>query len=400
MLRKLRFIEPGDHSPYRASILNALVYNKHIKNPSTGLCILATIAKRRVSDTLMYSESISRIDFSDLEDADAVFIGINTFNASRGYAIADRLRSSSKAVVAMGGLHASLNYPEAALHADFVLLGDGDESVLEFLEAMERGGPMEIPGMAFMREGKLVLTEKREQPEDIETAPDRSLIVGYAEAARRYDTLWPQVHASRGCPHSCDYCTVVRHFGRKIRKRSPESVVADIRAGVEFHRRRFFPRLNRVVWITDDNFPHDREWAMSVLRAIIDSGLKCHFSVQARYEAGFDDELLDLMKRAGFVELALGIEFIDDDSFDRYHKKSRRDEIVRAIANIKARGLGVRGLFIVGADGERRGIGRRIAGFVIENGIHGALVQSMFFTPGTPVYDEYKDRLIHSDWEK
>jgi anaerobic magnesium-protoporphyrin IX monomethyl ester cyclase len=400
MLKKLRFIEPGDHSPYRDSLLNAFIYNKHIKNPSTGLNTLATIAKRRVADTLMYSESISIVDFDDVVDADIVFIGINTFNAVRGYEIADWLRANSKAIVVLGGLHASLNYPEAVEHCDYVLLGDADESILEFIDATERGTPIDFTGVVFKRDGEVVRTGERAQPQDIDTIPDRSLVYGYSRAAKLYDTLWPQVHASRGCPHDCDYCTVVRHFGRKIRKRSPANVVADIRDAIEFHRRPFIPRLNTIVWITDDNFPHDREWAISVLKAIIASGIRYHFSVQARFEVGFDDEMLDLMKKAGFVEVALGIEFIDDESFLKYHKRSKRAEIERAIANIRAHGLGARGLFIVGAERDTKGIGKRIADFAIRNGIHGALVQSMFFTPGTPVYEENKDRLIHTDWNK
>jgi radical SAM superfamily enzyme YgiQ (UPF0313 family) len=108
--------------------------------------------------------------------------------------------------------------------------------------------------------------------------------------------------------------------------------------------------------------------------------------------------MLDLMRRAGFIELALGIEFLDDESFVDYGKKSTRDDIVRAIANIRAHGIGVRGLFIVGTDHDRRGVGRRIARFVAENGIHGALVQSMFFTPALPFFEENPTSLIDQNW--
>ena len=82
---------------------------------------------------------------------------------------------------------------------------------------------------------------------------------------------------------------------------------------------------------------------MSVLRAIVDSGIRYRFNVQARYEVGFDDEMLDLLRQAGFFELDLGIEFLDDASFATYHKKSTRQEIIDAIRNIRAHGLSVRG---------------------------------------------------------
>ncbi len=400
MIKKIRFIEPGNYLPFKDSPRNYFTYNKSIRNPSTGLITLATIMKKRIRDTLMYSEAISKIDFDDVLDADIVFLSINTFNAVRGYEICRKIHERSQALVVLGGLHASLNYSEAVQHADYVLRGDGDELILEFVNAVDEGLPIDFKGVVFRQDGEIVNTGEREPPEDIDTVPDRSLVHDYARLASRYDTLWPQVHASRGCPHNCDYCALVHHFGRKVRTRSPQSVVEDIRQAIAFHRRSVPPRLNTAVWITDDNFASDREWAKSVLNEIIESGIKSDFSVQARAEIGFDDELLSLMKKAGFFEVTLGIEFLDDESFKRYNKKSKRADIERAISNIKAHGMGVRGLFIVGADDHQPGIGNRIARFVIDNDIHGILVQSLFFTPGTPFYDEHEDRLIHKDWNR
>ena len=57
----------------------------------------------------MYSESISKICFEDVYDADIIFISINTFNAVRGYKIANDIKNSSDAIIVFGGMHASLN---------------------------------------------------------------------------------------------------------------------------------------------------------------------------------------------------------------------------------------------------------------------------------------------------
>ena len=447
MLTKLRFIEAGAVNRYRKSWKNRFLYNGSICNPSTGLITLTTIAKRLVDDTLMYSESISSIDWDDVTDADVVFISINTFNATRGYEIADGLRKRDsmnngvtnadphRPLVVLGGMHATLNYPEAVQHADYVLLGDADESLVEFIEALQCSDkqhegshehhqdsgnpilpqlsegkwqaherPVQIPGLAMLSmdhngEAHVITTEERSQPTDIETIPDRSLVYDYARMAKKYDTLWPQVHASRGCTGTCDYCCVIAHFGRRIRTRSPEVVVEDIRQAIAFHNRSFPPRLSRAVWLTDDNFSLDRTWAKSVLHAIIDSDISWPISVQARWELGFDDEMLALMKQANFFEVSLGIEFIDDASFVRYHKHCTREKIEQAIANIQAHGIGVRGLFILGSDEDTLGVGKRLGQFIIDNKIHGCLIQSMFFVPGTPVYEQNKDRLLHHNWE-
>ena len=106
-----------------------------------------------------------------------------------------------------------------------------------------------------------------------------------------------------------------------LRTRSPENVVADIRESIRFFHRGHV-RLAKDLWLTDDNFFADRDWAMSVLRAIVDSGIRYRFNVQARYEVGFDDEMLDLLRQAGFFELDLGIEFLGR-SLPRSHRSKR-----------------------------------------------------------------------------
>jgi radical SAM superfamily enzyme YgiQ (UPF0313 family) len=177
-------------------------------------------------------------------------------------------------------------------------------------------------------------------------------------------------------------------------------VVEDIRATIAFFEQGPIPRLARALWIVDDNFFARRAWAISVLQAIIDSDINYAFTIQARYEVGLDDEMLDLLKRAGFMEIAIGIEFIEDEAFETYHKDCTRDDVIKAIRNVQAHGLNVRGLFILGADNHTRGVGQRLARFVIDNGLRGMLVQSMYFIPGTPVFETHEDRLIHKDWSK
>ena len=232
---KIRFLEPGNR-PYKPTPLNYFVYDRYIRTPSVGLNTLATIVKELVDDTYMYSESISRLDMADVEDADIVFIGIFTFAAVRGYELADHLRAHGRGLVVLGGLHASMNCAEAARHCDYVLLGEGDETIRAFVEAVGRGERPDFPGLAWMEGDELRSTGYPPPPERFETIADRNLVHNYSKMVG-HSTLWPQVHASRGCPHNCDYCALVRHFGRRVRTRSPENVVADIRETIRFFHR-------------------------------------------------------------------------------------------------------------------------------------------------------------------
>lgn len=394
---KIRFIEPGNR-PYKPTILNYFVYDHYIRTPSVGLNTLATIVKKKIPDTYMYSESISRLDMKDIKDADIVFIGIFTYAAVRGYKIASYLRKHTNATVVLGGLHASMNYKEAVRYADYVMLGEGDETILPLIKMIKSGKRPKIKGYAWMENGTIYNTGKAEPPQNIDIIPDRSLIHNYKKMTGHM-TIWPQVHASRGCPHNCDYCALVRHFGRCVRKRSPENIVKDIQYSIDFFEKGNH-RLIKDLWIADDNFFADRQWAKQVLNAIIDSGIKYRFNIQARYEVGFDDEMLELLKKAGFFELDMGIEFIDDASFKTYHKTSTKEQIEKSIKNIQKHGLSVRGLFILGSDNQKKGCGKELADFVIKNKIQGVLIQCMYFVPGTPAYEANKDRLLHRNWAK
>lgn len=392
---KIRFIEPGN-LPYRPSFKNLFVYDKYIRTPSNGIITLATILKREWDDVFCYSESISKIIWPDIYDADIVFISIFTFSANRGYELAKQIRSNSKALIVFGGLHATLDYTEAIEYCDYVTRGEGDELLPEFVRAIERGEIPKLPGVVYKENGEIVSCGEPVPPTKLDFVPDRSLMYNFRKMSRR-NTIWPQVHASRSCPHNCDYCALVAAFGRKVRTRSPQNVVEDIKAAVDF----FGKRMLNILWITDDNFFADRKWAIETLNAIIDSGIKYSFTIQARYEVGFDDEMLDLLKKAGFEELAMGIEFLEDESFENYHKKSTYSEILRSVQNIQRHGLRTRGLFIFGADNHTPGVGKRLADFVIKNNVSGVLIQSMYFVPGTPVYDTHKSRLIEPDnWSR
>lgn len=395
---KIRFLEPGNR-PYKKSILNYFVYERYIRTPSNGILTLATILKREYEDVFCYSESISKIVWEDVLDADVIFISIFTFAANRGYELASYIRKNSAAVIVFGGLHATLDYPRTVCHGDYVLLGEGDESILPLVRQIESRQEITVPGVAYLREGRLVKTGDPIVPSDIDTIPDRSLMHHFRKMTG-HNTIWAQVHASRGCPHRCDYCALVAAFGQGVRVRSPQAVVEDIRQAIDFFDRGHI-RLAKMLWLTDDNFFADRQWAIEVLNAIIASGIRYKFTIQARYEVGFDDEMLELLKRAGFIELAMGIEFLEDEVFAQYHKKSTYQEILRSVKNIQRHGLRVRGLFIVGADNHKPGVGERLADFVIENDIAGVLIQSMYFIPGTPVYETHKDVLLEEQaWER
>ena len=360
-----------------ADLVNIDSLQELMSCPNSPLLTIAAMATPYFDQIAYIDEETEEIDWS--RRYDMVGMSFMTQQASRAYELADAFRARGVYTIC-GGMHPT-NLPGQTLeHFDTVFIGEGEHTWPLFMQDYREGRPRRL-----YRNDRLVEMSEVLQP--------RYDLLDFS----RYRTIPVQI--SRGCPHNCDYCALVRHFGRRVRTRSPENVVADIRESIRFFHRGHV-RLAKDLWLTDDNFFADRDWAMSVLRAIVDSGIRYRFNVQARYEVGFDDEMLDLLRQAGFFELDLGIEFLDDASFATYHKKSTRQEITDAIRNIRAHGLSVRGLFILGSDDQEAGVGDQLADFVIQNHIQGTLIQCMYFVPGTPVYEANRDRLLHQDWSK
>ena len=108
---KIRFIEPGN-LPYKKSIKNYFVYDGSIRTPSNGMITLATILKTVYEDVYCYSESISEILWQDVLDADIIFISIFTFNANRGYELAEYIRKNSSALLPSAGFTQPLTTPK------------------------------------------------------------------------------------------------------------------------------------------------------------------------------------------------------------------------------------------------------------------------------------------------
>lgn len=164
---KIRFIEPSN-APYKRAIQNLYVYDKYIRTPSQGALTLSTIVKKQVEDTKMYSESISKIIWEDVLDSDIIFFSIFTFSAKRGYGLAEYIKANSNAVIVFGGLHATLHYEETCRYCDYVLLGEGDETILKFVEAVANHLPIDFAGVAYYQNGKLVYTGTPSLPQNID----------------------------------------------------------------------------------------------------------------------------------------------------------------------------------------------------------------------------------------
>src|SRR4030065_2596818 len=140
--------------------------------PRLGAILLATILKNRGYNTKVFIEDIAKPDWGLLEDADIICLSSMTSAAPRAYQLAKRFRDKGVPVV-MGGPHSTFLPEESLLYADYVVRGEGEETIVELIEHLESGLPLDkVKGLSFVTNGgSIVHNTERGLVNDLNEAP-------------------------------------------------------------------------------------------------------------------------------------------------------------------------------------------------------------------------------------
>lgn len=382
-IEKISFIEvksPGAH-----------IFSK-LPIPRLGSVLLSTMLRDRGYQVKVFIEDVCAPDWSFVENSDLVCISTITSTAIRAYEIADRMRKLGITVI-MGGAHPSFLPEESLQHSDYVVRGEGDHTLPELLDYMEKGRPAasSILGLSYRNaSGEFLHNPDRPLLDDLDSLPepDFSLIHGHKPFY-----LYP-VSTSRGCPFNCRFCSVITLFGRKYRFKSPEATVRELR------------NLNlsskEVVFFVDDNFAAHKERTKDILRGMIAEKMKFSWAAQVRTDVAKDPELLKLMADAGCSTLDIGFESINPKTLEAFNKKQNLDEIITCIKKVKDHKMSIHGMFVLGADTDDVDTIRKTTDFAIKLGLESVQFLMLTPLPGTPVFEELRDsqRLLHTDWSR
>lgn len=175
------------------------------KLPRLGLPLLGAVLEQELGISVkIYFQECARIDWDEVEKADMVGISTITSTAPAAYGLVDRVKKTCGAIVVMGGPHVTF-LPEEALEkgADFVIRGEGEESLVELIRVLSgQGGDIgDIGGLSYLRDGEVRNNPEREWIGDLSALPwpKLSLIQGFEKRS-----IIP-IMTSRGCPFSCSF---------------------------------------------------------------------------------------------------------------------------------------------------------------------------------------------------
>jgi radical SAM superfamily enzyme YgiQ (UPF0313 family) len=383
VIRRVSFIEAGSPGLH--------IFSK-FPIPRLGAVLLSTILRERGYEVKAFIEDVAEPDWSFIESSDIVCISTITSTAINAYGIGKRLKALGMPVI-MGGAHPTFLPDESLEYADFVIRGEGEYSLVELLEHMEKGTPAlkGIKGLSYRdRDGRNVHNPSGEFIEDLDSLPepDFSLVHKW-----NLSNTYP-VSTSRGCPFDCKFCSVIRMFGRRYRFKSVEATLKELKYVASVSRATKF--------IVDDNFTADKRRTREILRGMIAEGIKTRWSAQVRTDVATDPELLRLMADSGCHTLYIGFESINPGTLEAYNKKQGLEDIISCIRTVKDHGIHIHGMFVLGADTDDVETIRGTADFATGHGID--TVQFLILTPlpGTPLFHDMMEsgRLLHTDWSK
>lgn len=269
--------------------------------------------------------------------------------------LAAGIRLEIPEVFMLAGNSGATTVPEIYLRScglDCVVLGEGEITSCELMRVLEEGADWHsVQGIAWLDDrGELRKSPPREMIHDLDSIPwpawDLFPVENYVSSMdhRQKRVRHLEVLASRGCPFNCVYC--YRIYGRKVRRRSPESIVAELKELVRRYDIKYsgFP---------DDLFTSDRDFVMKTCALMKEElpGLK--WSCLGRVNT-VDREMLQTMKDAGCDWISFGIESGDDDMLSRMQRGVTAEQCLEAIRLTELAGIHADGSFIIGMFGETR----------------------------------------------
>jgi len=336
--------------------------------PPLGLLTVASLLPAKWGKKLV-DMNVDELKDEDIQWADMIFLSAMIVQKESVQEVIKRIKELGKPIVAGGPLFTT-GWEEFTKDVDYLILGEAEGTLPLFL--------------ADLKKGRLKKTYTADKFPDLKKSvvPDYSLI-----NLKKYFSLCVQY--SRGCPFNCEFCDVVRLNGRVPRYKTKRQIIKEL-------ENLYHLGWRENIFFVDDNFIGNRiAVKKELLPAIIEWQKKRRspfgFITQASINLADDQELIDLMAKAGFATVFVGIETPNPESLRECNKlQNQNRDLLASVRRIQKSGLEVQGGFIVGFDHDTPAIFKRQIEFIQKSGIVTAMVGLLGVLPKTRLYERLK----------
>lgn len=304
-----------------------------------------------------------------------------------------KLAKKQGCITIMGGYHPTLDPDFVANQpsVDYVIRGEGENTFRELIAFLngnsKKMSKNQINGISFKNgNGKVIHTNDRYLEPNLDnfSKPRRDLI-----DFNDY-SLIASLESSRGCPYNCKFCCIHKMWQdpqKKLRYRT-KSVKRLMQEIYDIDWK------NNFIFIVDDNFTINLNRTKKILNTIIESGVssKIYFTCQSRIDTLYRNPwLIDMMHKAGFRQIFLGIESVHQQSLDRMNKSNTTPAMTRKVVRmLQDAGICIFGGVIIGYPGETKKMVRQTIQFIKDIEIDFVQFTPITAFPGTQFYDEMK----------
>lgn len=390
-------------------------YDSHVVHPPLGLGYLASFLEKEGYEVSIFdgtSRNASLQDFLEtISDFKPDLVGISVL--TRGH---NRVRQMTRVIkkrykklpIVIGGTQVTAAPKEALqdLGADFAVVGEGEITLFELVEALQAGKRNfgEIAGLAYKTPKVMIKINKpRDLIDDLDTIPfpawhlmppNKYRIAPILEPAHAFPIA--PVLTTRGCPYNCSFCASNITWQRKLRFRSVQNVIDEIKLlknnfGV------------KEIHFCDDNFTMNIKRAEQMCDALIRE--KINLPWQCPNGVRIDRltlPLLKKMKKAGCYSVGLGIESGNPEMLKRINKQLNLRVVPKVLRLLRKVGIDSYGFFILGLPGETKKTAKETIEFALNHPFDRAWFNIFTPYPGSTAFSEWigKRKFNEIDWDK
>jgi len=313
-------------------------------------------------------------------------IGFSILHGNRwgGIEIARIAKRIDPAVtIVFGGVGATFLWEHFLSHfseVDYVVIGEGERTFLNLVKHLESDHLQKIEtlnGLAYRKDGQAVRAADTAAVNRLDDLPDPA----------KYFT-YQHLSLTRGCAGNCNFCGSPRFWGRNVRFHSADYFVGQLQ--------RLYQKGIRFFYFSDDTFTLNKKRVIEICRKIIDKQMNIAWNAISRVDY-ISEEVICWMRKAGCIQISYGVESGSEKIRNFLQKKIATGAIQNAFDLTQRYGIMARAYFIYGCPQESRQTIQDTMDLIDRIKPLNAVFYILDIFPGTRLYEDFKQRLKHTD---